>query len=101
MPVKAVPRSAHHPAASTPSGGHLASALHIVCPHCDTINRVPRERLRKGGKCRSIAPVFERAAAELEPDVRLLKVDSDAKSGLMALLQLLAWTRDHVDGVKV
>jgi thioredoxin 2 len=26
----------------------MASALHIVCPHCDTINRVPRERLRDG-----------------------------------------------------
>ena len=24
----------------------MTSALHIVCPHCDSINRVPRERLR-------------------------------------------------------
>ncbi|MEA2941677.1 MAG: hypothetical protein QOD09_2206, partial [Bradyrhizobium sp.] len=23
----------------------MAGALHIVCPHCDSINRVPRERL--------------------------------------------------------
>jgi thioredoxin 2 len=29
----------------------MTSALHIVCPHCDAINRVPRERLRDGGKC--------------------------------------------------
>jgi thioredoxin 2 len=29
-------------------------ALHIVCPHCDTINRVPREKLAAGpgtGRC--------------------------------------------------
>jgi thioredoxin 2 len=149
----------------------MASALHIVCPHCDAINRVPRERLRDGAKCgschrqlyegrpaalndvarfdknathsdipllvdfwaawcgpcRTMAPIFEQAATQLEPDVRLIKVDSDAvpellqrfsiqsiptlmlvhhgretarKSGVMPLPQLLAWTREHVEGVK-
>jgi thioredoxin 2 len=75
-----------------------------------------------------MAPIFEQAATKLEPDVRLIKVDSDAapelllrlsiqaiptlmlvhhggeiarKPGLMSLPQLLAWTREHVDGVKV
>ncbi|MDX6596104.1 MAG: thioredoxin 2 [Solirubrobacterales bacterium] len=74
-----------------------------------------------------MAPIFEQAATELEPDVRLNKVDSDAapellqrfsiqsiptlmivhrgreiarKSGVMPLPQLLAWTREHADGVK-
>jgi thioredoxin 2 len=74
-----------------------------------------------------MAPIFEQAATELEPDVRLIKVDSDAapellqrfsiqsiptlmivhrgreiarKSGVMPLPQLLAWTREHADGVK-
>jgi thioredoxin 2 len=149
----------------------MADALHIVCPHCDAINRVPRERLREGGKCgsyhrplfekhpaalnsaarfdkhaqrsdisllvefwaswcgpcRTMAPIFEQAATQLEPDVRLIKVDSDAvpellqrysiqsiptlmlvhhggeiarQSGVMPLAQLLAWTREHVDGVR-
>jgi thioredoxin 2 len=149
----------------------MADALHIVCSHCDAINRVPRERLREGGKCgschrplfekhpvalnsaarfgkhaersdipllvdfwaswcgpcRTMAPIFEQAATQLEPDVRLAKVDSDAvpellqrysiqsiptlmlvhhgweiarQSGVMPLAQLLAWTREHVDGVK-
>lgn len=29
------------------------------------------------GPCRAMAPMFERAAAELEPDIRLLKLNSD------------------------
>jgi thioredoxin 2 len=80
------------------------------------------------GPCRAMAPIFEQTAKELEPDVRLVKVDSDAvpellhrfgiqsiptlmlvhhgreiarKSGVMSLPQLLAWTREHVEGVKV
>jgi thioredoxin 2 len=79
------------------------------------------------GPCRAMAPIFEQAATELEPYVRLIKVDSDAapellqrfsiqgmptlmivhpgrevarKSGVMPLPQLLAWTREHADGVK-
>jgi thioredoxin 2 len=150
----------------------MSSVLHIVCPHCDSTNRVPRERLPDRGKCgfchrplfegrpaaldsavrfdkhanhsdipllvdfwaawcgpcKAMAPIFEQAATQLEPDVRLIKVDSDAapellqrfsiqgiptlmlvhhgreiarKPGLMSLPQLLAWTREHVDGVKV
>jgi thioredoxin 2 len=149
----------------------MTTALHIVCPHCDAINRLPRERLRERAKCgschrplyegrpaaldnvarfdrhatnsdipllvdflatwcgpcRAMAPIFEQAAPQLEPDVRLVKVDSDAvpellrrfsiqsiptlmlvhhgreiarKPGVMPLPQLLAWTREHVEGVK-
>jgi thioredoxin 2 len=75
-----------------------------------------------------MAPVFEQAAAELEPELRLVKVDSDAapellqrygiqniptlmlvhhgreiarQSGAVSLPQLLAWARERVDGVKV
>ena len=46
MPVKATRHATLHHAASSSSGVHMTSALHIVCPHCDSINRVPRERLR-------------------------------------------------------
>jgi thioredoxin 2 len=28
----------------------MANALHVVCPHCDAVNRVPAERLAEG-KC--------------------------------------------------
>jgi len=150
----------------------MTSALHIVCPHCDSVNRVPRERLRDRAKCgtchhplyegrpaaldkaarfdkhamysdipllvdfwaawcgpcRAMAPVFEQAATQLEPEVRLVKVDSDAvpdllqrygiqsiptlmlvhrgreiarQSGAVPLARLLAWTREHVEVVKV
>lgn len=26
-------------------------SLHVVCPHCDTINRVPQAKLADGGRC--------------------------------------------------
>ena len=149
----------------------MANALHIVCPHCDAVNRVPRERLRDGAKCgschrplyegqpvaldsaarfdrhakysdvpllvdfwaawcgpcKAMAPIFEQAAPQLEPEVRLVKVNGDAapellqrfgiqaiptlmlvhhgreiarQSGAMPLPRLLAWAREHADGVK-
>jgi len=36
------------------------------------------------GPCRAMAPAYERAAAELEPTVRFLKVDTDAEQALAA-----------------
>src|SRR5262249_29137191 len=107
----------------------MEPSLHIVCPHCDTINRVPRARLSQpeggGGRCgqchqplfdghpaaldtarfehhlaksgipllidfwapcggpgRMMAPESERAAAALEPPVRLVKVNSDEEPAL-------------------
>jgi thioredoxin 2 len=119
----------------------MPQAVHVVCPHCDATNRVPRERLGQGGKCgvchrplfegrplplndaarfdkhaqrsdipllvdfwaswcgpcRAMAPVFEQAAKRLEPDVRLVKVDSDAAADIAARFSirsiptLVAW----------
>src|SRR5262245_9498271 len=44
----------------------MNEALHVVCPHCDTINRVPRERLNDGGTCgRCKQKLFERKPVEL------------------------------------
>jgi len=38
----------------------MADALHIVCPHCHSVNRVPRERLASSGKCgRCKLPLFD------------------------------------------
>lgn len=34
------------------------------------------------GPCRAVAPIFERAAAELEPRARFIKIDVDANQGL-------------------
>ncbi len=98
----------------------MTQAIHIVCPHCDAINRVPEDKLdqkptcgkckkplftghpveltdrnfarhieKNGlpvvvdfwapwcGPCKMMAPHFESAAAQLEPRVRLAKLNTE------------------------
>jgi len=42
------------------------------------------------GPCRAMAPAFEAAAAELEPGLRLAKVDTDAEQALAARYRIQA-----------
>ena len=103
----------------------MSEPLHIVCPHCDAVNRLAAERLpdqpvcgkcaqalfagrpvdvdserfarhisRNGipvlvdfwaewcGPCKMMAPAFAQAAQRLEPQVRLLKVDTERAQDL-------------------
>lgn len=103
----------------------MSESLHLVCPHCDAVNRVPRDRLTAApkcgqchlplfaglpvaldeprfarhvqrsdlpllvdfwapwcGPCRAMGPAFEAAAKTLEPEIRLVKVNTEEAQGL-------------------
>jgi thioredoxin 2 len=105
----------------------VSDSLHIVCPHCAAVNRIPSTRMGEGpkcgkchqalfaghpieldaagfekhvgrndipvlvdfwapwcGPCKMMAPHFVQAAAQLEPQVRLVKVDTEAEQSLGA-----------------
>jgi hypothetical protein len=68
-----------------PKGATVSAHLRVVCPHCDTTNRVLRERLDAGANCgiRSIPTLIAfRNGREVA-----------RQSGAMDLPGLLQWIR--------
>ena len=102
-------------------------ALQVVCPRCNAVNRIPKDKPAREAKCgrchnriftgsaipvsaesfmahiqyndipvvvdfwadwcapcKAMAPAYERVAAELEPEMRFLKVDTEAERELAA-----------------
>ena len=73
----------------------MKNDLHLVCPHCQSINRVPTAKLSEhpncgrcqqplftGEPCKMMAPQFQQAAHQLEPRIRLAKVNTEAEPHL-------------------
>ncbi len=103
----------------------MTQAVHVVCPRCDAVNRVPPDRLAEDAKCgkcraplfagaplaldegrfakhlgrsdlplvvdfwapwcapcRAMAPAFETVARRIEPQARLIKVNTEEAQAL-------------------
>ncbi len=105
----------------------MSESKHIVCPHCDAVNRVPSAKLAEApvcgkckqplftahpveltqqnfmhhivrsdvpvlvdfwapwcGPCRMMAPALAQAAQHLEPQIRVVKLDTEVAQQLAA-----------------
>jgi thioredoxin 2 len=146
----------------------MTKSIHIVCPDCTAVNRIPTEKLSQQpkcgkchtflftgqplelnsktfqkhisrndipllvdfwapwcGPCKTMAPAFEQAATQLEPNIRLAKVNTEIEqtigsqfgirsiptlilfkngqeavrqSGAMGLQDIVSWAKTQLSG---
>ena len=84
----------------------MTDSLHLICPRCQAINRLPADRLDQSPRCGQCHKVDTEAEPELGarfgirsiPTLALFRGGREIarESGAMAVQDIVAWARAHL-----